>query len=106
MVINPEYWANGIVRFSQRSFFHPFEIVSRFVFGIGFIFYSNQTLYPILMLIIGYSLVVVGLGLSITPSSKHKQFAVWSAKRFKIFFRPAGICSFIFGLFIVYSALW
>jgi uncharacterized protein YjeT (DUF2065 family) len=106
MVINPEYWSNGIVRFSQKSFFHPFEILSRFVFGVGFIFYSHQTLYPILMLIIGYSLVAVGVGLSITPPSMHKQFAVWSAQRFKRFFRPAGVCSFAIGLFIIYAALW
>ncbi len=105
MVINPEYWSNGIVKFSQKSFFHPFEIISRFIFGSGFIIYSHQTLYPTLMLIIGYSLVGVGIGLSLTPPTKHKQFAVWSAKRFKRFFRPAGIFSFSVGIFIVYAAL-
>ncbi len=106
MVINPEYWSKGIVKFSQQTFFHPFEIVSRLILGVGFILYSDKTLYPILMLVIGYSLVIVAVGLSLTPPSKHKLFAVWSAQKFKKYFRPAGVFSFVFGLFIIYTALW
>ena len=105
MVVNPEYWSEGIVRFSQKFYFHLFEILSRLIFGVIFIVFSDQTFYPVVMLVIGYSLVAVGVGLLITPPSKHRQFAVWSAQKFKKMFRPAGVCSFVFGVFIVYAAL-
>lgn len=105
MVVNPAYWSEGIVRFSQKPYFHPFEILSRLIFGAIFIVFSDQTFYPVIMLVVGYLLVAVGAGLLITPPSKHKQFAVWSAQKFKQTFRPAGAISLAFGVFIVYSAI-
>jgi hypothetical protein len=106
MVVSPEYWAQAIVKFSELAYFHPFEIVSRLLFGAIFITFADQTLYPTMMSVMGYLLVAVGIGLSLTPPSKHRWFAVWSAQRFKSAFRPAGVLSFFFGLFIVYAALW
>ncbi|WP_456424661.1 hypothetical protein [Rhodocaloribacter sp.] len=105
MVIAPEYWSSGIVRFSEKAYFHPFEILSRLGFGVIFIVYSEQTLFPDVMLGIGYLLAAVGSGLLITPPSQHKRFAVWSAQKFKRTFRPAGVISLAFGVFIVYAAL-
>ncbi len=105
MVANPEYWSRGIVKFSKVAYFHPLEIVSRLLFGAIFITFADQTLYPTLMSVIGYVLVAVGIGLSLTPPSKHRWFAVWSAQRFKSVFRPAGALSFVFGIFIIYAAL-
>jgi len=105
MVANPEYWSRGIVKFSKVAYFHPLEIVSRLLFGAIFITFADQTLYPTLMSVIGYVLVAVGIGLSLTPPSKHRRFAAWSAQRFKSVFRPAGALSFVFGIFIIYAAL-
>ncbi|WP_457654021.1 hypothetical protein [Rhodocaloribacter sp.] len=105
MVINPEYWSNGIVRFSEKAYFHPVEILSRLGFGVIFIVYSEQTLFPDVMLGIGYLLAAVGSGLLITPPSRHRRFAVWSVRKFKRTFRPAGVISLAFGAFIVYAAL-
>ena len=106
MIINPGYWARGIVTFSQAAWFHPFEILSRLAFGAIFINFADQTRYPTLVSVIGYLLVAVGVGLSLTPPSKHRQFAVWSAKKFKPFFRPSGAASLVFGMFLIYAALW
>lgn len=106
MVANPENWSRGIVKFSKLPYFHPFEIVSRLLFGAIFITFADQTLYPTLIAVIGYMLLAVGIGLSLTPPSKHRWFAVWSAQRFKSVFRPAGALSFLFGIFIIYAALW
>ena len=50
-------------------------------------------------------MVAVGVGLLIAGPSRHKQFAVWSAKKFNKTFRPAGIVSIVFGIFIAYGAL-
>ena len=106
MMVNPEYWSRGIVRFSKVAYFHPFEILSRLTFGVVFITFAGQTLYPMLISIVGYILVIVGVGLLFTPPSKHRQFAVWSAHKFRPVFRSAGAVSFAFGIFIIYTALW
>lgn len=105
MIIKPESWAEAIVRFSEKSYFHPFEIVSRIIFGVFFLRFAEQTLYPGLMTIIGYVLIAVAVGLAFTPPSRHRQFAVWSADKFKNTFRPAGFASLAFGGFLIYAAL-
>lgn len=105
MVLLPKNWANGIVRFSQWRYFHPFEIISRLAVGLGFIYFSDQSKYPQLILGIGYLLVAVSIGLTFTLPTKHKQFAVWTADKFLPVFRPAGIVSICFGIFLIYSVL-
>lgn len=105
MVIDPDNWSNGIVKFSRMKYFHGFEIVSRLFFGAIFIAFSEQTLYPAVFGALGYLMVAVGVGLLIAGPSKHKQFADWSAKKFNKTFRPAGIVSTMFGVFIIYGAL-
>jgi hypothetical protein len=50
-------------------------------------------------------LITVGLGLLILGSTKHRQFAVWSAYKFKKAFRLAGVSSFIFGCFLIYITI-
>jgi hypothetical protein len=105
MVVNPEYWSRGIVKISEKPYFHPFEVLTRFLFGVIFVGYADQTLYPTMNSIIGYVLLLVSIGLLLTPPSIHRQFAVWSAQKFRQTFRPAGVASFGFGLFIVYTAL-
>ena len=105
MITNPENWSNRIVKFSEKPYFHPFEILSRLAFGVVFIMAADQTLYPSLMLVIGYLLIGVGVGLLLIPPSKHRQFAVWSARRFKNTFRPMGLGSLFFGAFLIYATV-
>ena len=105
MAINPDNWSDGILKFSRMKYFHGFEIASRLFFGAIFIVFSEQTLYPTVMGAFGYLMVAVGLGLLVVGPSRHKQFAVWSAAKFNKTFRPAGIVSTSFGVFIVYGAL-
>lgn len=106
MIVNPNSWVDGIVKFSQKSWFHPFEILSRLAFGLIFIFFAHQTLYPKFMSVIGYVLVAVSVGLLLTKPSKHKEFAVWSAEKFKNYFRWLGFISLAFGAFLIYAAIW
>ncbi len=105
MIINPKYWANGIVKFSEKPWFHPFEIISRFVFGLGFVLFAGQTLYPTFISITGYVLIAVSVGLLFTRPSKHKEYAVWSAEKFKNYFRWFGFTSLVFGAFLIYAAI-
>ena len=46
MIVNPEYWSDGIVSFSKKSWFHPFEIISRFGFGLAFVFLPIKHFIP------------------------------------------------------------
>ncbi len=105
MIIAPKYFANGIVKFSEKKWFHPFEIISRFVFGLGFVLFAAQTRYPTLMSVIGCVLIAVSLGLLFTRSSKHKEYAVWSAEKFKNYFRWFGFVSLAFGAFLIYTTV-
>jgi hypothetical protein len=105
MVVDPDSFSSGILKFSRMPYFHGFEIVSRVAFGAVFVVFSEQTRYPAVIGAFGYLMVTVGLGLLIAGSSRHKQFAVWSARKFNKTFRPAGIASIVFGSFIVYVAL-
>ena len=102
MIVNPNYWSNGIVDFSKKPYFHWFEIISRIISGVLFVLFNESTSYPQLILSLGYILIAVGFGLILIGSVKHRQFAVWSAHRFKSTFRPSGIASFIFGIFLIY----
>jgi len=105
MIIKPESWANGIVEFSEKPYFHPFEIISRFGFGIIFVLFAGKTLYPKLITIIGYLLLAVSIGLLFTPPAKHRQFALWSAHKFRNKFRLMGFFSLAFGTFLIYAAM-
>ncbi len=105
MVVDPDYWSDGIVKFSQTKYFHGFEIISRLGFGAIFIAFSSQTLYPAVIGGFGYLLVAVGGGLLIAGPSRHRLFAVWAANTFKKTFRRAGFVSIVLGVFIAYAAL-
>jgi len=102
MIVNPSYWSNGIIVFSKKPYFHWFEIITRLIAGLVFVLFHESTMYPQLILGIGYVLIAVGFGLLITGSVKHRKFAVWSAHKFKSTFRPAGLGSFVFGCFLIY----
>lgn len=105
MIISPVYWSQSIIRFSQTPYFHAFEILTRLVAGAIFVIYADQTHSPTMMKIIGYLLLTVGVGLMLTPPSAHRRFAVWSAEKFHKAFRPAGVFSLLFGVFLIYSTL-
>lgn len=105
MIINPDYWARGIVRFSKKRYFHGFEVVSRFIAGVIFIVFSHSAQYPQLIFVIGCVLIAVSGGLLIVGEDKHRKFAVWSAATFKRTFRPAGVASLMFGAFLIYVAV-
>ena len=105
MIISPSFWSKNILLFSYKPWFHPFEIISRLIFGIVFIAYGDQTAHPQVMRSIGLILLLVGVGLLFTPPGKHRHFARWSARKFLKVFRPAGVVSLCFGAFIIYSAV-
>ena len=46
MIISPHAFSKGIIRFSQLTYFHIFEMMSRLFFGVVFVYYSPLTLAP------------------------------------------------------------
>ena len=48
MIVKPAYFAAGIVKFSEKSWFHPFEVIARFVFGLAFVWFAGQTALPVI----------------------------------------------------------
>ena len=102
MIVNPKAWSDGIVDFIKKIYFHWFEVFSRLIAGVLFVLFNQSTLYPQLILGIGYLLIAVSIGLVFLGSNNHRKFAVWSAYKFKSTFRPAGVGSLIFGIFLIY----
>lgn len=104
MIVHPDYWSNGIITFSEKPYFHYFEVISRFISGFVFVLFNESTRYPQLILSMGYLFIGVGFVLFISGSIKHRKFAVWSAHTFKSAFRPAGTVSLMFSLFLIYAS--
>lgn len=104
MVVKPDSFSNGIISFSEKSYFHLFEIISRITAGIIFVAYAANTIFPKTILCIGYGLILVGIGLALTPPTLHRKFAVWSANNFRSKFRLIGIVSVPLSMFLIYAA--
>lgn len=102
MIISPQRWSDGIISFSQKSYFHGFEVMSRFIAGCLFISFHQSTLSPLLIQFLGYLLIVVSIGLIICGSPKHQKFAIWSAVKFKPYFRACGVGALLFGNYLIY----
>jgi len=105
MAVNPKQFSEGIIIFSEKSWFHAFEIIARATMGLIFIKYSNTTLYPSVFNIVGYGLLVVAIGLIILAPKKHKKFTLWAAQKFENNFRLIGILSIPLGGLIIFMAL-
>lgn len=105
MLFRPHAFAQGIINFSEQPYFHPFEIISRLIAGGIFVSYATETQFPLLFKIIGSVLLLVGVGLVLTPPALHKKFAVQSANSCKNYFRFIGVMSVVLALALIYAAV-
>ncbi len=104
MVAKPDVWGRFIVRFSRMPYMHPLEIFIRAGFGLLFVRYAEDSKFPLTIKIMGYVLLAAGVGLIFLPPSYHRRFGIWAAEKLSRFFRPAGLVSFAFGVFLIYAA--
>ena len=104
MIIFPIAWAKGIIQFSRWRWFHRFEILSRLVFALIFYCAAMQSHYPKLHFGIAVLLTFTTGYLIWLTEKKHKQFAIWSARKFKNWFRPLGFITLILGGWIIRTA--
>ena len=46
MIVKPDAFSKGIIVFSEKSYFHLFEIISRLAAGVIFAGFSANTVFP------------------------------------------------------------
>jgi uncharacterized membrane protein HdeD (DUF308 family) len=106
MMKKPGEFSAAIIKFSNQSYFHIFEILSRLIFGLIFIYYAPSTSAVMINTVLGYLMLFTSILLVFLGAQKHRKFALWSARKFRSMFRFSGIFSFVFGVYIVYSAVY
>lgn len=104
MVAKPMNFAKGIGSFSQKKWFHPFEIVSRFIVGVLFIIFADHTGFDKLVFGLGVLLIGVSLFLIVIGEKRHKSFAMKTVKIGKRF-RPIGIVAVVAGCALIAISL-
>lgn len=105
-VKNPGEFSAAIIKFSNQSYLHVFEILSRLIFGLIFIYYAPSTSAVIINTVLGYLMLFTSILLVFLGVQKHRSFTLWSATKFCSIFRFSGVLSFVFGIYIVYSAIY
>jgi len=101
MTIKPLKFSAGITSFSEKPWFHLFEIFSRLVLGVLFLLIADQTAYPNTIKIIGGVLCFVSLFLVIIGAKKHRAFAQRTSTIGK-HFRILGVFAILCGIGVIY----
>ena len=105
MVLKPTGFADLIIGFCQKPWFHPFEIVTRATIGAVFLLFAKDTGHPQLFTFLGYLLLAVSLGLLLLGAKRHRAFGVKSAEIGRKYFRLAGIVATPLGVWLLLIAL-
>ena len=92
MAARPTAFANLMIAFSEKPWFHPFEIFTRIIIGAGLWYFASDTPYTRFFEALGILVFVVGVGLLLIGAEKHRAFAHFAADRFQAYFRLAGLC--------------
>lgn len=104
MVLSPSRFAESIVSFSQWRWFHAFEVASRLLIGIAFVWLAEDYLFPTFATGFGYLLIFVAVGLLIAGEARHRRFAERSADIGRRVFRSAGVVGCVLGALLAYSS--
>ena len=104
MIISPDAWSRGILSFSEKSYFHVFEIASRLLIGAVLALVAGDTRYPVFTCVLAAAFLFAGVFLIMIGRTRHRAFAVRTAT-FTRLFRPAGFASLALGAFIVFAAI-
>lgn len=105
MIVSPSRFSQGIIQFSQQPWFHLFEISSRLLFGLGFVIFADSSIFSTAITLMGYVLILVGIGLAFTPKASHIRFAELAANYGTRYFRFTGCCALPLSVILFYSIL-
>ena len=103
MIVSPSAWSRGMLAFSEKSYFHIFEIASRLLLGGVLWLFAGRTSYPIFFTVMAAMFVFAGVFLIFMGVERHRAFAVRAASYTRLF-RGAGFASLAFGAFVVFAA--
>ncbi len=101
MVAKPLEFSKGIVKFSEKAWFHPFEIASRFLIGLVFLMFADESSYPAVVTLLGGVLCFVSVFLIIIGPGRHRRFALLASRIGKSF-RLLGLLAIVFGAGLCY----
>lgn len=106
MIKSPNDFSKVIITFSEKPYFHVFEIMSRLLFAVIFIHYADATSAELTNTLLGFLMGFTAIFLVIIGEKKHRVFARWSAKKFNSVFQIAGCFSLMFGGYIIFTVAY
>ncbi|MFT6087356.1 MAG: hypothetical protein ACI9UD_002445 [Glaciecola sp.] len=104
MVIAPLKFSIGIVKFSEKPWFHVFEIASRLMIGLSLLLFAENTSYPKVVTFLGWLLCIVSVFLVLIGANRHKHFAQLASNIGK-YFRVVGFIAITCGASLIYLDL-
>jgi len=104
MFLKPERFACQLMVFSQKSWFHGFEIATRFVIGLMFLLVANLGRWYLIVEFLGWLLCFVSLFLVLIGEHRHRRFAQLTVKLGKGF-RYVGIFAIFLGTILIMVSL-
>lgn len=105
MIIAPAHWTRWAVHYCRQPWMHLAEILICIGFGLPFITWGDASILPVLYKTLGYTLVIVGAALTVTPPSLHQRLGARVIERTGPWFRPGGGVTLVLGLLLLYSAV-
>lgn len=97
MIEAPLQFSRGIALFSEKLWFHPFEIISRAIFGVLCLTFATNAPHSTLLYLIGGVLCFSSIFLVIIGSDRHKKFAILTSRignKFRVLGLVAVLCGF------------
>ncbi len=101
MLLRPLKFAQGVSAFSEKSWFHVFEVASRFILGLIFFGQATFSSFPLLHLLLGATLGFTSIFLVIIGPAKHRQFAKQTSNLGN-WFRPIGLFAIVIASLLIY----
>ncbi len=105
MIVSPQSCVGRAIAYCRSPFMHPVDIGLSLVFGSVFVYYANQTAFPVPIKGFGLLLLAVGTGLIVVPPSLHQRYGVWSIEKTAPHWRWLAVFSLLAGLFFIYAGL-
>lgn len=101
MFAKPLSFSKGILRFSEKPWFHSFEVISRLALGLLLLTSTQHTSYPLFVFVLGILLGFTSIFLIIMGADWHRRFAVFTSE-FNEKFRWLGVISIVGGFVLIY----
>jgi len=87
----------------ENSAIHVIAILVRFVIGILLIIQSSLSKFPIIIELLGFTLVVAAFLLAVIGRTRFRKLMTWVIFNLKPFDRMTGIIAIAFGGFLIYA---